>query len=180
MMRTRISLAVGGAAAALVLAGLPAGAQAPPTLPLTVSPTGGPAGTVVSFSGEGCGNGGDEFSVVYSLIPWDGVTFPIAVADGVAAPGADGSWTGQVTVPEGLDPNLNYLATAVCVVEESEGQDTFAFYEAVPFDVTGGSPTVPPADPPAVPVEPADALTPGVAPVAPAAVAVPGDPSYTG
>lgn len=166
----------------LALAGGTAGAQEPGEFaPLTVDPTSGAPGTMVSVSGGGCTTEDP------ALIPV-GFTFMFRVDDELteddllasnevdAAP--DGTWATSLTVPEGFDPEGIYLVGAVCVglAETPEGDQLILDYEPVEFDLTGAPPTEPPVVTPpdipsVVPIGPAEA---------PAATAVRARPTFTG
>jgi hypothetical protein len=188
-MRMRISLAAGGAAAALVLAGLPAGAQAPPPT-LDVDPTSGPIGTTITVSGTGCLFGGDlgtaDVALVDTSVFDTEAVFPVDFASVVA--NDDGTWTVQLVVPASISPTPDividvvpgedYVVAAACSIgDPAEGGDEFV-YESVPFDVTGETvPTTPPTDPGTLPEAP---VTVPVSPQAQPATPVVGDPSYTG
>jgi hypothetical protein len=187
-MRMRISLAAGGAAAAFVLAGLPAGAQVPqPTL--DVAPTSGPIGTTITVSGGGCilgeDPGGVDVAFVDTSVFDSDAIFPLAVTSLTA--GEDGTWTAQLVVPASVSPDEgividvvpgeDYVVVAACSFGTSETGPEIV-YESVPFDVTGETvPTTPPTDPGSLPEAP---VTVPVSLQAQPATPVVGDPDYTG
>ena len=149
-----------GLLSAAVLAGGPAGAQEGGEFaPLTVDPTSGPAGTVISVSGADCVEEGVATVSSAILVRFDDSETEddlLDIADVDAA--EDGTWATSLTMPAGLDPEGVYLVTAACLVAESE--QLVVDYEVVEFDLTGAAPTEPPADtPPAAPA-PAAAATP--------------------
>jgi hypothetical protein len=173
------------AAGALALSVAPAGAQDPGSPALTVSPTSGPAGTVIAVSGGGC----TETIQVYLAI---GTSFPSSPADVAATTGTEasgaGDWQTSIAVPAGLDPAGTYSVTARCYISAGEQSQTKFTYGIVPFDVTGDSTTpstVPPTVPPTVPGDPGDpgdppVIDPDVVPMAPVAVPVVAEPDFTG
>lgn len=185
MRKSRVAAVAVGVVASVLLAGAPAGAQEgePPELPLTVTPTSGPAGTVVTVSGGDC-VAEDETFVEFALLTVDNESPEgpelVLVAREDAVPAEDGSWSGELTVPEGVDPDAVYYVSAVCGVEIGEEEaEGIAWYDYIEFDVTGGQPTTPPptVDPGVLPpVTPPVAVAPTAAP----AVAVVAQPTFTG
>lgn len=165
------TLIIGIAAAAVgtvaSMVATPAGAQEGPLLPMQVSPTGGPAGTVIEVSGENCDL---EDPVVH--IELVDVDTGEAVDSVDASPDEAGSWADELTVPEGVDPNHDYVVEAACAPFPGATPDVR--YESVEFDVTGDTTatTVPP--PPTT--EPAPAEPPGVDTASP----VEAEPTFTG
>jgi hypothetical protein len=170
-----------------LLAGVPAGAQSeePVLLPLTVDPTSGPAGTVITVGGEQCGGVDDglDNSAVMALLtpdPEDPLSPPFIVEIGEVAAGEDGSWTGEITVPEGVDPDAPHFVTALCLaaIPGEEEPEVVAEYDFVEFDVTGEEPTTPPptVEPPVDVPPPPEPETP----TAPPAVPVVAPPDFTG
>ena len=142
--------------ATLVVA--PAGAQEqdPALLPLSITPTSGPAGTAVTASGAACApqQAFNAFIQVY----FAGQIDVLNAAEGEVSD--NGTWSLQVTVPAGTDPAGTYSVFATCFVNNGEAVEVAAEYENSPFDVTG------------------DAIAPG--PQAAPASPVPGDPTFTG
>jgi hypothetical protein len=153
-----------GLALAAALFAAPAGAQEAEFLPLDITPTSGPAGTAITVSGDDCAPEQEfnAFVQVYFANETD-------VLDAVETEiGGDGSWSTQISVPDGTDPAGTYAVFATCFVDNGEDVEVNAEYEEVAFDVTGDV-VVPPT------LEP----TPAPAPAAPAAP-VPGNPTFTG
>jgi hypothetical protein len=126
--------------------------------PLDVSPTSGPPGTVITVRGEEC-------------IPPQGVTFvevdmfnetaQQSVAHHVDEEAA-GSWSAQLTVPAGVDPDDAFVVIANCFFLGPEDDPILIVrYERVDFDVTEApTTTTPPAAPapaPAAPAKPVEA-----------------------
>jgi hypothetical protein len=161
------------------LAGGTAGAQAVP--PLTVDPTSGPPGTVVSVSGGGCTT--EDPALMADAFPFlvrvdEELTEDDFLAGSEAEPAADGTWATTLTVPDGFDPEGVYVVGAICVglAETPEGDQLLFEYEPIEFDLTGPPPTEPPVVtppdlPPVVPVGPAEA---------PVARPVQARPTFTG
>jgi hypothetical protein len=126
--------------------------------PLEVSPTSGPAGTVITVHGEGCIHP-REVDVLVELIDETNQDLEGAIQPDVAT---DGSWTAQLTVPAEADPDHPFDVIAVCSVKVDFPNipPSVVGYESVPFDVTEPTtnppvippPTAPPAAPPAAPV----------------------------
>jgi hypothetical protein len=171
-MNIRRMAAVGtaGLLSAAILAAGPAGAQEGGELaPLTVDPTSGPAGTVISVSGADCLDEGVATVSSAYLFRFDGDEPTeddlLDIVDVDAE--EDGTWAASLTMPAGLDPEGVYLVSATCFLADSE--QIVIDYEAVEFDLTGAAPTAPPAD------TPPPALTP-----APAAAPVRAQPTFTG
>ena len=158
-IRRAVFAAAGGAAmAALTLGPLPVGAQEP-LLPISVSPTSGPAGTTVTISGTECLSEGGPGDLEAYLFYGDGE--PILVWSGTVA--ADGSWTAS-TVPEATDPPGIYTLSATCFASPDSDQ-IVADYDFVDFELTAAAPEAP-----------ADPAAPAAAPATP----VTGQPRYTG
>lgn len=160
--RAAIAAAGGAAAAALTLGAVPVGAQEA-LLPISVTPTSGPAGTVATLSGGDCiGEGGPGDLEAYL---WDSTgDEPDFVWLGTVA--SDGSWTASVQF-EATDPVGTYTLSATCFAGP-ESSEIVADYDFVDFELTASEPApTPPAETPA---------EPAAAPAAPVA----GRPSYTG
>jgi hypothetical protein len=178
--RAAAAAAVTGVAAALAMSVAPAALAGVPHPALSVSPTSGPAGTVIAVSGNGC----VESIQIYLAI---GTGFPSSPADVAATTSTEasgaGAWSASIAVPQGLDPDGTYNVTARCFISAGEQSSLLFTYETVPFDVTGGStppPTMPPVDP-TDPTDPGDPVVePGGLPTAPVAVPVVADPDFTG
>jgi hypothetical protein len=170
----------------VALAGGSAGAQEEPGefAPLTVDPTSGPPGTVISVSGDGCATEDPAlipvaFGFMFRLD--DELTEDDFLAAGDVEASPDGTWATSLTVPDGFDPEGIYAVGAVCagIAETPEDDQLLVDYEPVEFDLTGPPPTEPPVVtppdlPPVVPVAPA---APAAAPVA---TAVQARPSFAG
>ncbi|HET6953375.1 MAG TPA: hypothetical protein VFI47_23555 [Acidimicrobiales bacterium] len=155
-----------GLVVSALLAGAPVGAQSAP-LPLNVSPTSGPVGTVVDISGSGClGPEGPGAVLVFAL--FQGEELPPVDADPAnpVIANADGTWEFPVEIlPEAAEAGSFDIA-ARCTVNDASGT-VIAEYARVPFTITDGTPTT---EPPA-PADPAPA---------PAAAPVTATPTFTG
>jgi len=153
LRRAALSAAT-GLALATTLVAAPAGAQqpepAPESLPLDITPTSGPGGTVITASGTDCARqqAFNAFVQVY-LAQGDQV-----VNSSVHDVSDNGTWSQQIQVPGDADPAATYSVFATCFVDLGDDTDRVAEYEAVPFAVSG----------------------PAAAPASP----VPGDPTFTG
>jgi hypothetical protein len=163
--RAAIAAAGGAAVAALTLGAIPVGAQEP-LLPISVTPTSGPVGTVFTASGADCigeaGPGELEAYLWYADDPE-----PVLVWLGTVA--ADGTWTAPVQ-SEATDPPGTYTVSATCFAGPGS-PDIVVDYDYVEFQLTAAPAPEAPADP---------AVEPAAAPVAAPAAAVPGRPSYAG
>jgi hypothetical protein len=167
------TLVCAGIGAAAVLVAAPAGAQTE-DLPLSVEPTSGGVGTVISVSGSGCSseNPGDAPEVDFILADEDfffteneGV---VGDEDVVPAEG-DGSWSGQLTVPDDADPDAVWFVSALCFAGPA-ADEPLGVYELVDFDVTAPPTTEPPTTPTTAPPTPE----------APPAMPVVDEPVFTG
>jgi hypothetical protein len=104
------------AAATVAVAAVTAGAAPPAgaqdgTLPIDVSSTSAPAGTVIEVNGSGC-----EGTVVVEL--WAVGT--VSVVDDAVVEGDDvGDWTAEVTLPATAQIDALYTVLAACQVEGS-------------------------------------------------------------
>jgi len=166
--RAAIAAAGGVALAALTLGALPVGAQEPDLLPISVTPTSGPVGTVATVTGSGCVSDGPTSDLIVWLWYGDDPEPILSVAGNVSP---DGTWSASVQ-SEVSDPPGTYTLSATCF-DGIESDQVVAEYDFVEFELTAPAPAPDPA--PEAPVEPAAAP----AATAPAA-AVPGTPSYTG
>jgi hypothetical protein len=170
------ALVSAGIGAAAVLVAAPAGAQEPPELPLSVEPTTGGAGTVITVSGDGCTSENPEDAPEVDFILADEVFFfgegEGVVADEDLVQAEDGTWSGQLTVPADVDPDLSWFVSALCFSGPGEDAEVLAVYEIVEFDVTGPptTPTTPPSTTP----------PPTTPPEAPPAAPVTEEPDFTG
>jgi hypothetical protein len=124
-----------------------------PPQPLEVSPTSGPPGTVITVHGESC----VHFVLVnVALRLFNDTTQQNVATRNIAGHPPEveigGSWTGQLTVPAGVDPNDAFTVVADCsVLDPERPTPPILRYEPVAFDVTG-TPAPPPA--PATPAKP--------------------------
>jgi hypothetical protein len=171
------ALVSAGIGAAAVLVAAPAGAQEPP-LPLSVEPLTGGAGTVITVSGAGCTSDNPDDAPEVDFILADEEFFfgegEGLLADGNVVPAeADGTWSGELTVPAGLDPDLSWFVSALCFSGPGEDAEVLADYEIVEFDVTGPPTTTPTTPPPTTP-------PPTTPPEAPPAAPVTEEPDFTG
>ena len=152
-MRVVVAATVGVAAAALFAA--PVAAQEE-LLPISVTPSSGPPGTVFTFSGEEC-LGEEPGEVLITVFFTDNEV----VDEFALTADADGSWAADFDtgVPEPLPPGV-YTVTATCFVSlETEEPEVIADYDFADFELTAPEPpttptTTPPTPkaPPAVPV----------------------------
>src|SRR5262245_24895580 len=153
-LRRAALAAATGLALATTLVVAPAGAQQPEpepeSLPLDLTPTSGPGGTVITASGADCApqQAFNAFVQVY-FAQGDQV-----VNSNVHEVSDIGTWSQHIQVPSDVDPAGTYSVFATCFVDLGEDTGRAAEYEAVPFAVSG----------------------PAAAPASP----VPGDPTFTG
>jgi hypothetical protein len=149
--RAAVAAATGLALVATLVAA-PAGAQQPEpeSLPLDITPTSGPGGTVITASGADCARqqAFNAFVQVY-FAQGDQV-----LNSSVHEVSDNGTWSQQIQVPGDASPAATYSVFATCFVDAGDDTDRAAEYEAVPFAVSG--------------------------PEAAPAAAVAGDPSFTG
>jgi hypothetical protein len=138
-----------GLVVSALLAGVPVGAQTA-TLPLNVSPTSGPVGTVVDISGSGClGPQGPGAVLVFALFAGEELPPVDADPDNPVIADAQGNWSFPVEIlPEAAEAGTFDIA-ARCTVNDGSGT-VIAEYSRVPFTVTDGTP--PPAPAPEAPV----------------------------
>lgn len=162
-IRRAVIAAAGGVAATALVGTLPVGAQAGPLLPISVTPSSGPAGTVVTVSGDDCiGEAGPGDLVVF-LFDSTSVE-PIDIFGGTVA--EDGAWTFQLQF-EATDPPGVYDFSATCF-ESPESEKIVADYDFASFELTA-PPTEQPTTQPTTP-----------APAAAPATAVSAKPTFTG
>jgi hypothetical protein len=168
--RAVIAAAGGAAAAALTFGAIPVGAQET-LLPISVTPTSGPAGTVATVSGADCiGEAGPGDLLAYMWGPTSGPEDP-PIGGWAGTVAADGSWTAPVQF-EASDAVGTYTISATCFVSP-DSDDVVAEYDFVDFELTAADPApAPPAEQPAV--------EPAAAPVAAPAPAVRSQPRYAG
>lgn len=138
-----------GLVVSALLAGVPVGAQTA-TLPLNVSPTSGPVGTVVDIWGSGClGPQGPGAVLVFALFQGEELPPVDADPDNPVIADAQGNWSFPVEIlPEAAEAGTFDIA-ARCTVNDGSGT-VIAEYSRVPFTVTDGTP--PPAPAPEAPV----------------------------
>jgi hypothetical protein len=165
----RAAIAAMAGVVATALATLPAGAQEPPLLPISVTPSSGSEGTLVTVSGSDClsesGPGDVELYVWYEDEEEPDV-FGI-VPDEVGAWSIEYTIESTATNPVGL-----YEISATCF-ESPDSEVVIADYDFATFEVTAPPVTTPPpTEPPAQP--PVDQ------PEAPPATPVPAQPTFTG
>jgi hypothetical protein len=161
-----------GIGAAAVLVAAPAGAQAE-ELTLSVEPTSGGVGTVITVSGADCTSENPDDTPEVDFILADeefffGETEGLVADENLVQAADDGTWSGQLTVPADVDPDLSWFVSALCFAGP-EAEEPLAVYEVVEFDVTG-PPTTTPTTPPTTPTTPE----------APPAVPVVDEPVFTG
>jgi hypothetical protein len=158
--------ATAGVAVAALLTGTPAGAQE--LLPIDVSPTSGPPGTLITVSGEECiGEGGPgvvDVSVFFD--DEEDPAFGFSTEPGEVAD--DGTWS-IAFIFEDTDPPGLYDVTATCFVD-AESEEVIVDYDFVTVELT--KPPAPPTTQPPT--------TPPTTPPAPPAAPVVEEPTFTG
>lgn len=172
-MRHKGVFALASAAIGVAVLAAPAGAQEP-ELPLTVEPMSGPMGTQITVSGSDCTSDDPLAAPEVAFILADeefffGEAEGLVADDDLVQAEDDGTWSGQLTVPADVDPDLSWFVSALCFAGP-EAEEPLAIYEIVEFDVTG-PPTTPPTTPPPTTPPP---------PEAPPAVPVVEEPIFTG
>jgi hypothetical protein len=171
------ALVATGIGAATLLVATPAGAQEE-ELALNVDPTSGPVGTVIDVSGAGCTSENPDDAPEVDFILADEEFFfgegeGLVADENLVEAEDDGTWSGQLTVPADVDPDLSWFVSALCFAGP-EAEEPLAVYEIVEFDVTG-----PPTTPPTTPTTMQPPTTPP-APEAPPAAPVVEEPVFTG
>jgi hypothetical protein len=108
-----VTIAAAAAAATLTLGSAPLGAgEAPPTLPITVDPTSGPAGTEIAVSGAECPTG---YPLEVGLIDPD---LGYGVAEDFDQTGDEsGNWSATLELPADAEPGTTYTVEALCIGE---------------------------------------------------------------
>jgi hypothetical protein len=157
MRHKRVIVASTVAVAATALVAAPVAAQEE-LLPISVTPSSGPPGTVFTFSGEGC-LGEEPGDVLITVFFTDNEV----VDEFDLTAEADGSWAVDFDtgVPEPLPPGV-YTVTATCFVSlESEEPEVIADYDFADFELTA-PPKPEPPKPPAPEPEPAQPAAPVV------------------
>jgi hypothetical protein len=168
--------AASGVVATALLSVVPVGAQDLPLLPISVSPGSGPAGTVVTVSGDGCI--GEEGPGDIAVFLFDATSDePIDAFQGSVA--GDGAWTFALPF-EASDPLGVYDFTALCFASPDLEAPVIAEYDFASFELTAPAPAPAPTPDPApqTPVVPAPQAP--VAPAATPAAAVRAQPTFTG
>jgi hypothetical protein len=162
--------ATAAAVATAFMSVAPVGAQEP-FLPISVTPSSGGAGTVVTVSGEDCDDDAGSTAEVFIFLFSSESDEPID--EFFTTVEEDGTWSYELVV-EATDPPGVYDLTATCVLSSAETDPTFIEYDFASFEVTG---TTPPTTPPtSTPEAPAPTVTPQAAP----AVAVAAQPTFAG
>jgi hypothetical protein len=122
----------------------------PPPLPISVTPSSGPPGTVFTFAGEECvGEEGPGDVLVTVFFTADEVPAEFSVT-----PGADGSWSADFDTgaPQPLPPGV-YSVTGTCFVSP-KSEEVILEYDFTDFELTA------PPEPPAPEPEPAKPAAP--------------------
>ncbi len=163
--------ATAGVVATTFLSVAAVGAGEAPLLPISVSPGSGPAGTVVTVSGEDCVNSVGPGEVDVYLFYGESED-PIGQLTALVA--EDGSWSVGVEF-ESTDGLGLYDITATCFLDLPESESEAIDYDWGTFDLIAGPGTTPPPTTP-----PADPTDPVVAPQAPPAAPVVAEPSFAG
>lgn len=180
----------------------PIDGERPPTTPTTspvdlaaptasVSPTGGPAGSVVTLSGTGCLAGGKEPGLLNFGFTRteDGVLIDLSGLDGYPA-NDDGTWSFDTSIPTRLrtpdgalvdvEPGPHYELRAACIFNDRP--DLWIFYPALAFEVTGAHTLRPSPETAAPGVTPgaSSSSNPATASTPLPATPVEDDPPFTG
>jgi hypothetical protein len=149
--RVVVASTVAVAAAALFATPVAAQEEEPPLLPISVTPSSGPPGTVFTFSGEECiGEGGPGDLLITVFFTADEVVDEFSLT-----PEADGSWAVdfETGAPAELPPGV-YSVTATCFVSP-ESEEVIVDYDFTDFELTAPpEPPTPPAPEPAKPAAP--------------------------
>ena len=153
MRYKRVVVASTVAVAAAALFATPVAAQEE-LLPINVTPSSGPPGTVFTFSGEGCvGEEGPGDLLITVFFTDNEVVDQFSLT-----PEADGSWAVDFDtgVPEPLPLGV-YNVTATCFASP-ESEEVIADYDFADFELTAPpkppEPPTPPAPEPANPAAP--------------------------
>lgn len=182
-IRARAAVVIAAATVSLAVGNAPLGAQPgePPDLPMSISPTSGPIGTVIVISGEECfapdGSGGHH--VWLAGVEDQGDYMPLETTTPVDA---DGTWEYRFTLA--ADPPSIETLGIYGTCNDTE-HTVSGHYPTVMFDVVHPPSTDPPPTTPATgPEAPApDTGAPGppaTTPRAPTASPVLDQPTYTG
>jgi hypothetical protein len=138
--------------AAPSLPGAGANAAPPASATLSVTPTSGPAGTVINVkSVTPCPAAGQNVIIGFTPgSPWPGTNVNTNVSNNGKA-GADGSWTASFTVPSTVNVPSFQIGAECWTLSGLTTTNTLTYFP-VTFTVTsGGSPAPPPPTPPSTP-----------------------------
>ena len=97
----------------------------PPPFTFQRTPSSGPAGTAITVSSDRC----DQPVAGAGLVGSPG---GVTAVQAETAPAPDGTWSLQLVVPQGTDPNLDYVVVARCGNPDAGG---FFYSPDLPFDV---------------------------------------------
>jgi hypothetical protein len=89
------------------------------------TPDAGAAGTAIAVSAAEC----DQALAGAGLVGNPGGVVPVQAE---TAPGPDGTWSVQLVLPPGIDPDLDYVVVANCGNPDAGG---FFYFPDLPFDV---------------------------------------------
>jgi hypothetical protein len=89
------------------------------------SPASGAAGTAITVSSDRC----DQPLAGAGLVGNPGGVVPVQAE---TAPAPDGTWSVQLVLPQGIDPDLDYVVVANCGNPDAGG---FFYSPDLPFDV---------------------------------------------
>lgn len=184
-VRVRVCLALG--CGALGWGSVAALGQQQPERTISRTPTEGPPGTVIELSGTGCllyGRATERVGIfMYSREFDTSTTFPVA---------SDGTWSGSLAVPAQAPPG-NYRIRASCIEQDQvlpgvetdfrvlQGSTTTTTTTASTTTTTAASTTsAPVTSSNNVPQLSSVSTTPTTLPPTPRAVAVLGEPRFTG
>src|SRR5262245_34681016 len=138
-----------GLALIATLVAAPADAQQPEPepdlLPLTITPTTGPGGTVIRASGTDCAPEQPSNAFIQVFFADEDEVF--AAVEGTVSD--NGTWVRDIPVPGDANPAA-YSVFATCFVDTGDSTERAAEYESQPFAVSG--PAAAPASP--VPSDP--------------------------
>jgi hypothetical protein len=108
-----------------VLAFSASGAPAGPSVSFQRTPDSGAAGTVITVSAAEC----DQPLAGAGLVGNPGGVVPVQAE---IAPAPGGTWSLQLVLPQGIDPDLDYVVVANCGNPDAGG---FFYFPDLPFDV---------------------------------------------